>query len=139
MIKVGVTGNIDACLAIRRSVFIEEQAVAEEIEIDGLDGEAIHILLTVDGEPAGTARILVEGTMAKIGRVAVLSGYRGQGHGHRIMTACHETLRRRGGIREAKLGAQITALGFYEGLGYAPYGEEFLDAGIPHRMMKRPL
>ena len=67
------TDDLAACHAIRRVVFIDEQAVPEELEMDDLDGEAIHLLATVDGRPAGTARLLLRDEVGKIGRVAVLA------------------------------------------------------------------
>mgnify|MGYP001184729344 FL=1 len=135
---VAETDDLPACLALRRAVFIEEQAVPEALEVDGLDAGAIHLLATLDGRPVGTARLLVDGDHAKIGRVAVLRELRGRGIGAAIMREAVAALRRRG-VREARLGAQVHALAFYEGLGWEAHGPEFDDAGIPHRAMRLAL
>src|SRR5690606_31842114 len=69
---------------IRREVFIEEQGVPEEIEMDDKDDEAIHVLAVVDDEPAGCGRILFNGSDARIGRVAVRKKMRRSGIGEGI-------------------------------------------------------
>lgn len=131
---IGLTEDLATCLAIRRVVFIEEQGVSLADEVDGRDGEAEHLLALWDGEPVGTARMLVEGETGKIGRVAVLAGARGKGIGAALIRAAVDRLRERG-LRVAKLGAQTHALGFYEGLGFRAEGPVYDDAGIPHRDM----
>lgn len=135
---IHVTDDIDAALAIRRQVFIEEQGVAFEDDVDGKDADAIHLLAIEDGRAVGTARLLIAGEVGKIGRVAVLSDMRGCGLGKALVLFAVEELRRRGASR-AMLGAQTHALGFYEALGFAAFGPEFMDAGIPHREMVREL
>ncbi|QYZ72002.1 GNAT family N-acetyltransferase [Neotabrizicola shimadae] len=133
--EIGLTGDLEACLAIRRVVFIEEQGVSLADEVDGRDGEAEHLLALLDGAPVGTARMLVDGETGKIGRVAVLAGARGRGIGAALIRAAVERLRERG-LKVAKLGAQTHAVGFYEGLGFTAFGPVYEDAGIPHRDMK---
>ena len=130
-----VTTDIAACRALRRTVFIEEQGVPEADEIDELDGEAIHLLAEVEGRPVGSARLLVRGETGKIGRVCVLAEQRGAGLGAALIHAAVAELRRIPGVRQAKLGAQTHALGFYEKLGFTALGPEYIDAGIPHRDM----
>lgn len=133
--KIAVTTDLDACMAIRRKVFVEEQNVPEELELDEHDATAVHLLATADdGRPVGTARLLIDGDRAKIGRVAVLAETRGTGAGAALMRAALEELRGRG-VREAKLGSQVHAIGFYERLGFQAHGPEYDDAGIPHRDM----
>ncbi|MBP1807218.1 ElaA protein [Rubellimicrobium aerolatum] len=138
MIAVGRTEDLDACLALRRAVFIEEQAVPEALEIDGLDAEAVHLLATVDGRPVGTARLFAKGDTGKIGRVCVLREARGRGIGAALIRAAVEELRGMG-LRRAKLGSQVHAIPFYEGLGFVAEGPVYDDAGIPHRDMARAL
>lgn len=133
------TDDLDACLAIRMKVFVQEQNVPEELERDEHDATAIHLLAWAQGRPVGTARIMIHGTMGKIGRVAVLRDARGTGLGAALIRAALEELRRIPGVTTAKLGAQIHALGFYEKLGFTVCGPEYDDAGIPHRDMTRPL
>lgn len=129
------TRDIDACIALRRIVFMDEQGISEEDEIDDLDGVAVHLLALDAGRPVGTARLLVEGATGKIGRVCVLKEARGTGLGAALIRAGVDRLRARGGIETVKLGAQTHAMGFYAKLGFAPCGEVYDDAGIPHRNM----
>ncbi len=130
------TTDLAACHALRRTVFIEEQNVSEAEEMDGLDGEAIHLLATLDGKPVGTARLMLRGDTGKIGRVCVLMDQRGSGLGAAIMRHAADVLRARPGITRLYLSAQTHALPFYEKLGYVAYGPEYDDAGIPHRDME---
>jgi predicted GNAT family N-acyltransferase len=133
-LEVRRTGDLDACLALRRVVFIEEQAVPEELERDDYDATALHLLATLDGRPVGTARMLLKGATGKIGRVCVLRDLRGQGVGAALIRAAVEELRRLG-LAQAKLGSQVHAIPFYEKLGFTAEGPVYDDAGIPHRDM----
>ena len=123
---------------MRRIVFIEEQGVSLADEIDGMDDEAVHVLLTQNGAPVGTARMLSNGDTGKIGRVAVLKPHRGKGYGKRLVMALIEHAKAQG-LARVKLGSQMDAAGFYEGLGFTATGDPFLDAGQPHQMMVRDL
>lgn len=138
-VRIFVTDDIAACHALRRAVFIDEQGVPEADEMDDRDAGAVHLLATVDGRPMGSARLLTEGDTGKIGRVCVLSEARGTGLGAALMVEAVEIFARQPGISRVKLGAQTHALGFYERLGFAVTGPEYLDAGIPHRDMVRQL
>lgn len=138
MIRLAGSADMPAVLEIRRLVFMVEQGVSEADERDGLDEDALHYLALSDDMPVGTARVLIDGETGKIGRVAVLAMQRGQGLGEHIMAFVLEDLQQRG-LQKAKLGAQTHALGFYEALGFQATGPEFMDAGIPHRMMERVL
>lgn len=120
-----------AASEIRRKVFIDEQKVPQEEEWDGLDPQCQHFLAMLDGQPVGTARLL---PYAHIGRVAVLADARGTGIGVLLMQAAIEGARHAGHTQVA-LSAQVHALAFYERLGFVAHGDEFLDAGIPHREM----
>ena len=135
MIQIAVTDDLATCWRVRRVVFIDEQGVSLADEVDGLDDQAVHLLATQDGAPLGCARILTEGDTAKIGRVCVLPQARGTGLGASLVQAAIAECRRMPGVKKAKLGAQTHALGFYERLGFAAYGAEYMDAGIPHRDM----
>jgi predicted GNAT family N-acyltransferase len=124
-----------ACFAIRRAVFIEEQRIPEAEEWDGHDATCIHFLAVADGAPAGTARLIATGDIAKIGRVAVMKAHRGTGLGRRIMQTVLDHARH-AGFGSAQLDAQVTVLGFYESLGFCAHGPEFDDgSGILHRRM----
>lgn len=133
------THDLATCHALRRAVFIDEQGVSEAEEVDGRDRDALHILAHVDGVPAGCARILIDGSVAKIGRVCVLKDARGTGLGAAIIDACLRVAGEQPGVTTARLGAQTHALAFYERLGFTAYGPVYDDAGIPHRDMERPL
>ena len=139
-LHVGPTGDIAACVRLRLAVFIEEQGVPEDVEQDGRDGAAHHVLAMLDGVPVGCGRILVEGATGKIGRVCVLREHRGHGIGLALVGACLDVLRDLPGVERAELGAQTYAIGLHEKQGFAAHGPEFSDAGgQPHRMMGRAL
>jgi predicted GNAT family N-acyltransferase len=135
---VTTDAELNACIDLRRSVFVDEQGVPEDRELDGKDGEATH-LLAWDGYPAGTARIReYEDGVAKVERVAVEASRRGEGIGRELM-AHAEAYAADEGYERVRLDAQVPVVGFYEGLGYEVRGEEFEDAGIPHRRMEKRL
>ena len=135
-LSIVLTDDIETCLALRRVVFMQEQGVSEAEEIDGRDPDALHLLASVNGKPAGTARILLQGNTGKIGRVCVLAEQRGKGLGAALIRACLDVLRNQEGVSRALLGAQVQALGFYEALGFTAFGPVYDDAGIPHRDME---
>jgi predicted GNAT family N-acyltransferase len=120
---------------IRFAVFVEEQGVPPEIELDEMDERSIHALAFEEEEPVGTARLLPDG---HIGRMAVLKEWRGRGIGGLILNTLVEQARSRGD-REVALSAQVRAAGFYRAHGFVEQGAEYLDAGIPHRDMRRRL
>ena len=134
-LEIGVTDDIAACRALRRTVFIEEQGVSETDEVDGLDDSCVHILARLDGVPVGSARLMTMGDTGKVGRVCVLQSARGTGLGAALMQAAVAQFRSTPGVTKVKLGAQVHALSFYERLGFTAYGPEFMDAGIAHRDM----
>ncbi|MFY0594977.1 MAG: GNAT family N-acetyltransferase [Cognatishimia sp.] len=134
--EVFQTDDIAACVDLRRAVFIDEQGIAEEDEIDDLDDVATHILATVEGNPVGTARLLISGTTGKIGRICVLQSQRGTGLGAALVRFSAEQLKDRGDLARIALGAQEYAIGFYEKLGFQVCGPIYDDAGIPHREME---
>ena len=128
---------------IRRRVFIEEQHVPEEIEMDDDDAHAFHALALLDGAPVGCGRFVAHGHEVnpgevKIGRMAVLADLRVKGIGREILLYLMRVARERG-YRHAVLHAQMTAEGFYLKNGYTPVGDIFEEAGIPHRKMVREL
>ncbi len=138
MIEVELVGQdgLQACLRIRRVVFIEGQNVPEPDDLDGLDPQCHHFLACEDGAPIGCARLrITEGGQAKAERVAVLETKRGLGVGHRIMDSLEQQARALGHA-EVILGAQVQVIPFYEKRGYVAEGPEFMDAGIPHRTMR---
>ncbi|NRB03580.1 MAG: GNAT family N-acetyltransferase [Rhodobacteraceae bacterium] len=137
--EITVTNDLDACLHIRRIVFIEEQGVSEADEVDGLDDQAVQFLATDNGQPVGTARMLIKGGDAKVGRVAVLKERRGIGLGAALIRATVSYAAQTPGVNRVVLGAQTHAIGFYEQLGFSAFGPVYDDAGIPHRDMDIPV
>jgi len=129
---------------IRYAVFVEEQHVPVEIELDANDATSLHALAwTADDTAIGTGRLLPSErhgghSVGHVGRMAVLAPWRGQGAGSAILRALLEAARRRGDT-ELALAAQVHAIAFYRAHGFLEAGEEFLDAGIAHRMMRRAL
>lgn len=138
-IEISETRDLETCLELRRLVFIEEQGVSVADERDGRDDEAVHLLLRLDGEPIGTARMLISDGLAKIGRVCVLRPQRRKGYGSALVEACCTAAAGRPGVTTAKLGAQTHAIRFYQALGFTAQGPVYDDAGIPHRDMTRAL
>lgn len=123
-----------AIKAIRTHVFIDEQHVPAELEWDGLDETAFHVL--AEDQAAGaiaTGRLLCDG---HIGRMAVERAFRGQGVGGAVLLRLISEAEARG-MFKLGLNAQTTAIGFYRRFGFDAVGEEFLDAGIPHFRMER--
>ena len=138
-LSIDETQDLEACLKLRFEVFVDEQGVPVEEERDALDDSATHLLALQDGTPVGTARIVFQDDTAKIGRVCVVKTARGTGLGAKLIEACVNVARNQAGITRAKLGAQTHAIGFYEKLGFEVYGPVYLDAGIDHRDMVKPL
>lgn len=138
-LSIDVTQDLEACLKLRFEVFVDEQGVPLKEERDALDDSATHLLALQDGTPVGTARIVFQDETAKIGRVCVVKTARGTGLGAKLIEACVSVAGNQAGITRAKLGAQTHAIGFYEKLGFDVYGPVYLDAGIDHRDMVKPL
>jgi len=134
------SGNDDLADAyfIRRSVFIEEQKIDEDIEYDGTDGDAEHLVLYEKNQPVATGRLIMVDDKMHIGRMAVLKKHRGNGLGERTMTECVSRAVAQGHSK-IFLHAQAYARGFYEKLGFVVFGNEFEEAGIPHVFMKKHL
>ena len=123
-------------LAIRRAVFVVEQGVAEDREVDEHDPVSLHFLASdAAGEAVGTARLLPSG---RVGRVAVRKDLRRCGIGRALMEAVHAAAAARGADR-LRLHAQMESIPFYESLGYVAFGEVFEEEGILHREMERRL
>jgi predicted GNAT family N-acyltransferase len=116
-------------------VFVQEQHVPAEIEMDDMDAASLHALAYARGAPVGTGRLLPDG---HIGRLAVLREARAQGVGSAILARLVEEAGRRG-LREAVLSAQTHARRFYRSQGFTPVGPVYEEAGIPHQEMRRTL
>ena len=130
--------EIEECFRLREEVFIIEQSVPVDLERDEHDVRALHFLALVDAKPVGTARVVLKdnGASAKIGRVAVCRSNRGFGIGTLLIAAIEAAADLRH-VHNFLLDAQTHALQFYARLGYEAFGDEFMDAEIPHRHMKK--
>ncbi len=122
-------------MPIRREVFINEQQVPAELEWDGLDQDALHAIVKKEQEVIGTARLIIDGQDAKIGRMAILKEYRDQGIGQKLLSILIQTAKEKG-AQECILHAQTHAIAFYAKSDFEPNGPIFDEAGIPHVEMR---
>lgn len=130
--------EVEQALALRLRVFCEEQGVDPRAEQDGRDPEAIH-LVALEGENLiGTCRLVVEGNTARLGRNAVSAEARGRGIGATLLKAADRAAAHAGADR-IRLHAQLRARALYERSGYAAQGDAFLEEGIEHVTMEKPL
>lgn len=148
MIVVAPVTSMDElrqALAVRFRVFVDEQGVPADEEIDAYDAspagtadaEALHVLAKADGLTVGAARLLLDaptGGAVHLGRVAVLAEWRRTGVANALMERLHGEARARGYVR-VEISAQTHAIPFYERLGYRAEGPVYLEAGIEHRAM----
>lgn len=123
-------------LPLRMRVFVQEQGVPEEMELDEFDPLCRHALVrSADGTAIATGRLLPDG---RIGRMAVDAGWRGRGLGGAVLEALVAEARRCG-LRSVRLHGQLQALPFYSRHGFVAEGEVFDEVGIAHRLMCRTL
>jgi predicted GNAT family N-acyltransferase len=120
--------------SVRETVFIIEQGVPKELEWDEFDAVSRHVIARdSNGEVIGTGRLLPDG---HIGRMAVLAAWRGKQVGRALMERLIAEAAQQQ-LRPLLLHAQVQAIGFYEKLGFVAEGTTFMEAGIPHRLMRR--
>lgn len=121
-------------LKVRTAVFVDEQSVPPELEIDGLDDQCFHVrAVTASGETVGTARLLPD---FHIGRMSVLKPWRGQNIGAAMLQYLISEAQHRG-AKEVILSAQVSAIGFYQKFDFQIISEPYLDAGIKHVDMRK--
>jgi predicted GNAT family N-acyltransferase len=120
---------------IRMAVFVDEQRVPAELEMDERDASCVHAVAFDDERPVGTGRLLPDG---HIGRMAVLKEYRGKGVGGEMLQRLMQAAKARGD-REIVLSAQTRAVAFYLAHGFESFGPVYEEAGIPHQDMRRAL
>jgi predicted GNAT family N-acyltransferase len=132
--------DVSLALSVREEVFCGEQGVPAELERDGLDERAVHLLALDSRTEAAVAtlRLLTAGGQAKIGRVAVLPEWRGRGIAARLLALALERARSLG-CEEARLASQLGATRVYEKAGFSVRSAPFEEAGIPHVWMSRRL
>jgi predicted GNAT family N-acyltransferase len=137
--RVTTREDLAAAYAIREDVFVAGQGVPLELERDVLDRVAVHVLARRDGHPVATGRLVArDDGVGVLGRIAVIASERGNGLGVAVMQALEDNARDLG-LDRIELHAQTHALAFYQRLGYSPVGEEYVEAGIPHLSMDKPL
>ncbi|MGG3888406.1 GNAT family N-acetyltransferase [Metabacillus fastidiosus] len=128
--------QLEDAFNIRKIVFVEEQKVPIEEEIDQFENEADHLVLYDGEKPVGAARFRVVDEYGKLERICILKDYRNKGAGSLIMEYL-ENLASQRGLNKIKLNAQTKAVPFYERFGYKTVSELFMDAGIPHVTMTK--
>jgi len=130
--------EVTAALALRSRVFCDEQGVSFEADQDGRDPEATHIVAVDDGTVIGTCRLLFRGPVARLGRLAVESGRRGDGIAAAILREA-DRVAVDAGADAIALHAQTYALSLYAHAGYREYGGKFVEEGIEHVAMEKRL
>ncbi|MCY7806028.1 GNAT family N-acetyltransferase [Bacillus spizizenii] len=136
-----ITSEMDlhVALAIRRTVFIEEQHVSEFDEFDEYDTlqeQCQHILVFHENQPVGTGRVRIVDHTGKLERICVLKPYRKYGLGKAIISGLENIMQEKG-MTKFKLHGQTQAAGFYKKLGYQTSSQEFMEDGIPHVLMTK--
>jgi predicted GNAT family N-acyltransferase len=134
------TDESQAIRRIRESVFQDEQGIAPELEMDGLDEQSIHLVAKLDDERIGVGRLreMREVGILKLERLAVLADYRQQGIGSEIVHTAIAYSKEQG-YGQMAIHSQVSTVGFYELLGFVKTGEPFYEAGIEHLKMTRNL
>jgi predicted GNAT family N-acyltransferase len=128
----------EAALAIRHAVFVEEQEVPVDLELDGRDADAAHLVAVRDGEVVATCRLLLHDGVVHLGRLAVAASARRQGIAGMLVREA-EAWARAHGAEKLALSAQTYATALYVANGYVMVGEPYLEAGIEHVDMEREL
>jgi predicted GNAT family N-acyltransferase len=125
--------------SVRRQVFVEEQGVPLDLELDHFDKTAAHFVVYSSESPIGAGRFReIDDGIGKVERVCVLVEYRGKHLGNLVMHALEEHAINTG-MNKIILNAQSYAVPFYEKLGYVITSPEFMDADIPHRAMEKEM
>jgi predicted GNAT family N-acyltransferase len=130
--------EVSAALELRERIFCGEQGVAFEADQDGRDPEATHIVAIDDGVVIGTCRLLFRGEVARLGRLAVERGRRGDGVAAAILREA-DRIATGAGAESIALHAQTYAQSLYERAGYEEYGPTFVEEGIQHVAMEKRL
>ncbi len=133
--------DLEGVLNVRREVFIKEQNVDENIEMDGMDNLCIHISLKDEKGVFACSRIIEKYGDFYIGRVAVLKDYRGLGYGKKVVEETEKFLKCdfEKEVKEVFLNAQVQVMDFYKAIGYVEISDFFFEAGIKHIKMKKIL
>mgnify|MGYP001121051865 CR=1 FL=1 len=132
--QVTTKEQLEDAYSVRRIVFVDEQQVPEEEEIDQFEDDATHIVLYDNEVPVGAARLRILDGIGKLERICVLSSSRKNGAGKLLVNKLEE-LAIEQGVSKLKLNSQTHAIPFYDRLGYETVSDVFMDAGIPHVTM----
>jgi predicted GNAT family N-acyltransferase len=125
----------DELRSVRTPVFIDEQFVTPEFEWDEIDADAVHLLATFENQPIACLRII---HYKKIGRMAVIKPWRGNGLGAALLLEAINICKRRGS-KSIHLSAQTHAINFYQKAGFMQTSDEYTDVDIPHVDMQLDL
>lgn len=125
-------------LAIRKRVFVVEQNVPAELEVDAYEKTSVHFLCLLGDEAVGTGRMRQKGGLIKFERIATLANHRGKNLGAALMTLMQKYAEDMFPDLMPYMHAQTTALGFYKKLGWVQLGANFYEAGIDHVAMTLP-
>ena len=130
--------EMTAALELRHEVFCLEQGVPEREELDGRDGDGVHLVAVSGGEVLATCRLLFVGPTVQFSRLAVRQAARRHGIASALLALADDETRA-GGARRLVLHAQTYARSLYDGAGYEPRGRVFMEAGIEHIAMEKVL
>ena len=130
--------EVEQALDLRVAVFCGEQGVDVSAERDADDDHALHLVAVEDGRVVGTCRVVMRDGVARLGRMAVERSHRGRGVGAGLLAVAERAARESGAVR-VRLHAQVGARAFYARGGYEARGEPFVEEGIDHVTMERPL
>ena len=137
-VRQATDAELEDLFALRVQVFCGEQGVSREAELDGRDGDAIHVVALAAGAVVGTCRLLVEGDTARLGRMAVAPRWRRRGVGTALLAEAERVATRRA-VRHIALHAQLSAQALYARNGYRSGGERFVEEGMEHVAMDKTL
>ncbi|WP_394218617.1 GNAT family N-acetyltransferase [Halobacillus trueperi] len=138
IVKVRNKQQKDDAFYVRRVVFVDEQQVPLEIEMDEFDDTAIHFVGYEGNQPVAASRLRFVHGFGKLERICVTKENRGRSYGKQIIKSMEDVIREYA-FDKAKLNAQTHAEAFYESLGYVTISDPFMDAGIPHVTMVKKL
>lgn len=130
--------QLEDAFKVRRAVFVEEQKVPAEREVDEYDKSAIHFVAYVEKIPVAAGRLRLLDEYGKLERICVLKEFRSRTYGREVISEM-EAVIRENNLPKAKLNSQTYVVNFYEELGYRVVSDEFIDAGIPHVAMEKLL
>lgn len=136
--RIATKEQLEDAFQIRKTVFVKEQGVAEEVELDEYEEICDHVIVYDENMPVGTGRMRVVDEMAKLERICVLASHRMHSLGKTIMNELEEIAIEKG-LKQAKLNGQVQAIPFYEKLGYETASTVFLEENIPHVKMVKDL